>query len=225
MRLLSCIVSHDRGALLRRTVESYLATVSVPFVLVIVDSASTEHETIEYLRQLQNEGRYIIWIPENVYPGAACNEGWAFADSMVKWTSADETFMHRSDNDVEYLPGWCEEVEHCFTDPEVGQVGLMLDKFEVGATNVGGNCLIRKSLWNEGLRWDETTWKPLIQEDGKMSGEIIRLGLRLVRVQRECIIHHGWDYEDYPDYYDRSATERGIGIPQLHAIFENMKKR
>jgi hypothetical protein len=193
--------------------------------LVIVDSASTEHETIEYLRQLQNEGRYVIWIPRNVYPGAACNEGWALADTMVKWTSADETFMHRSDNDVEYLPGWCEEVERCFEDGKVGQVGLMLSKFEVGAANVGGNCLIRRSLWDANLWWDEEPWKPGCQEDGWMSLLVEKYGYKVKRVERECIKHLGWDYDSYPDYYDRSADERGLERQQLRDIFEDMKQR
>ena len=224
MKLLSCIVSHDRVALLRKTVESYVATVTVPHVLVIVDSGSTDHETIEYLRQLQNEGRYVIWIPRNVYPGAACNEGWEFADTMVKWTSADETFMHRSDSDVEYLPGWTDEVGRCFDQP-TGQVGLMLGKFETNASNVGGNCLIRKELWDAGLRWDEAPWKPGCQEDVWMSQAVERAGYKVKRVERECIKHLGWDYNSYPDYYDRSADERGYRREKLRDIFEDMLAR
>ena len=224
MRLLSCIVSHDRAALLRKTVESYIATTTVPHALVIVDSASTDHETIEYLRQLQNEGHYVVWVPTNVYPGAACNEGWALANIMVKWTSADETFMHRSDSDVEYLPGWTDEVERCLS-ADVGQLGLMVEKYETPAANVGGNCVLRGQLWREGLRWNETPWKPGCQEDVWMSQSVQNLGYKVARVENECIIHHGWDYGAYESYYDRSADLRGYRREKLRDIFEDMKTR
>jgi len=221
VNLLTCIVTRDRLELTRRCIESYLETTEVPHHMVVVDTGS-DAETRSYLSELCEDG-YIddLKFAGAGYPGPACNQGWESGLRVFE----EATFLHRSDNDVEYLPGWCDEVERCFEREEVGQVGLMLAKYEQGCGNVGGNQVLARKVWDAGVRWYEQPWAPGVQEDGHMSESVIHGGLEIVRVEQECVIHHGWDFDDYPDYYTRSAIERGLSPEYLREIFEEMKSR
>jgi hypothetical protein len=123
------------------------------------------------------------------------------------------TYLHRADNDFKFLPGWCEEVAMRFRRPNVGQVGLRTDAEEMYAKwNVGGNCVIRRELWDKGLRYDERPWHkfpPGYSEDSFFSPAIEELGYRWTRVKKPCIesLASG-DWND--PYYQSSYGERGI---------------
>lgn len=234
MNLLSCIVAHNRLELTKRCVESYLATVTVPHVLVVVDNASSD-ETAAWLAPNEahrcphlGEQVFALINDENLYPGAACNLGWLVGLNL--WHALpDANVLHRSDNDVEYLPGWCKELERCFVEMgNVGQVGLLEHRYEEGCSNVGGNSAILRKLWDAGARWDEVPWggrpgAPALNEDALMSAEIRRRGYRVARVGRETIVHHGWDWDAYPDYYAQTCIDRGYDPADIRAHFDRMR--
>lgn len=211
MTLLSCIVTHNRLAYTKRTVESWLATVGPDARLVIVDNASTDG-TQEYLRSLT--GCAVLFNATNLYPGAACNRGWDFG---LATGSAD--LLHRSDNDIEYLPGWREEVERQFADfPELALLGV-LNLHEDGqpegegilpVPRVGGNVVMPARLFQGGLRWREGPWTPGNDEDGPMSWAAAKQGwvARLRRTVANNIAFNG--FWQYPDYYRETARVRGI---------------
>ena len=72
LRLCTVIVSYNRLPLLKETVFSYLATVTMPFSLVVVDNGSDD----ETRRWLKNSNLRVIYLGENHYPGYATNRGW-----------------------------------------------------------------------------------------------------------------------------------------------------
>ncbi|HUX70783.1 MAG TPA: hypothetical protein VMV41_09760 [Cellulomonadaceae bacterium] len=249
MKLLSVVIAHDRLELTRRTVASYLATVTVPHLLVVIDNASTDG-TADWLRDLDrgNEAESLVVLPfdVNAYPGVACNNGWRLGLDL----GFDPTVLHRSDNDVEYQPGWCDEVEACFDAfPDLGQLGLLdmhdeglmpVTKCRDGVTinvawpNVGGNCVIRRELWDAGLRFDERTWPEfqgretrhsMPNEDAIMSEHVVRMGWRHAHVTSRIAVHLGHDWEQYPDYYSRTAVERGFTPDQLKQHFDTCERR
>lgn len=199
MNLHTVIVSYNRLDLLQRTLESYLATVSVPYSLLIVDNGSAQ-PTRDFLRR---SGFKTLQMRRNRFPGPATNLG---------FQGAEATHLHRSDNDMEYLPGWCEEVQERFADPTVGQVGLRTDEEENHTElNVGGTAVFRRELWDAGLRYREESWKILgtLTEDYWISVAVNEMGWRWTRVTRPCVIHTASGDRRDP-YYRRSYGIRRL---------------
>lgn len=202
MRIHTVFITHDRLELTKRAIESYLETVSIPFTYVVVDNASSDG-TREWLRR--NHPNFLL--PHNRYPGYACNLGWCQAKKGV-------IFLHRADNDFVFLPGWCEEVLDRFNeDPRLGQLGLRTDEEELHAEwNVGGNCVIRKELFDDGLRYDARPWTefpPGFTEDSFFSPAVIEMGYRWDRVERPCIASISQENPEDP-YYRKTWADRRI---------------
>ncbi len=203
MILHSVMVTYDRLDCTKKAFFSYMETVSVPFTLTIVDNGSTD-DTVEWITGTVPHG---VFLGENKYPGFATNRGWERAPK-------DATFLHRADNDWAYKPGWCDQVIAAFQDPKVGQVGLRTQREEPVAYNVGGNCVIRRELWDAGLRYDERPWTELPaghSEDTYLSPAVVAMGYKWTRVRQPCI--YGISDETNAmtdDYYVRSYTARRI---------------
>lgn len=212
MKLHTVMVTYDRLECTKQSLLSYLSTVTVPHTLAVVDNGSTDG-TAEWLTDFeeQDSSRHIVLLPENRYPGYASNIGWEFAPY-------DATHLHRADNDWTFLPGWCDTVQEAFADPQVGQVGLRTDKeecFPNGQTvpwNVGGNNIIRRELWDAGLRYDERPWPELPaghSEDTYLSPAVEAMGYTWRRVSRPCIVGNSVESRHDP-YYQRSYRARRI---------------
>jgi hypothetical protein len=209
VKLHTVFITYNRLELTKRAIASYLETVSVPHKWMVADNGSTDG-TEEWVKE--HVGNYNLY-GENLYPGLALNRAWASAPP-------DTTHLHRADNDHIFLPGWCEEVERIFRSEKVGQVGLRTDAEESYVRdNTGGNCVIRRELWDQGLRWDERTWPELRDqiapghtEDSLMSPAVKRMGYTWTRVKRPCIQPISPETPDDPDwpYYRQSWDDRGI---------------
>jgi glycosyltransferase involved in cell wall biosynthesis len=207
VKLHTVMVTYNRLELTKQAIASYLETVAVPYTLWVVDNFSTDG-TDRWL--LDNYDYGLSLLAENHYPGYATNRGWSFAPD-------DATHLQRADNDFEFLPGWCDEVERVFRSEKIGQVGLRTgSEEENGQYNVGGNCVIRRELWDKGLRYDERSWPELCEkygagwtEDSLISPEVKKLGYTWARVQTPCI--RGISTDDPADpYYVESWEARGI---------------
>ena len=208
MKLFTALISYNRPELLKRTVASYLETVSMPFDLVIVDNGSDE-ETLDWLAA---SGLKTLLLGENRYPGYAANRAWTLHDES-------HDFLHRSDNDLHYLPGWCEALVQRFQRGHarggpglrVGQVGLMTDAQEGRKVPaVGGNMAIRREVYEEGVRYTDEPWDSVPWEDGMMTGSVVAAGWGWARVSTQCLVHLG-DPPDFDDpYYVKTYGVRGI---------------
>lgn len=193
------VVSYQRLPLLRETLRSYRETVTLPHTLLVVDNAS-DPEVTAWLRR---EDVMVVALDVNRYPGYATNLGWAMAPTEAR-------LLHRSDNDVRYLPGWCEEVVERFEDPLLGQLGLRTLAEEGPQAAVGGNCVVRRALWERGLRYSELAWSAAAPfEDAVLSHHVLAMGFRWARVERPCVEHIGLARRDDP-YYQETFAVRGI---------------
>jgi glycosyltransferase involved in cell wall biosynthesis len=207
MNIHTVMVTYNRLELTKQAVASYLETVNGPWSMTIVDNNSTDG-TQDWLIDEAPDMIYVILIPENRYPGYACNLGWERAPK-------DTVLLHRADNDFVFLPGWETHVRLMFTaNPALGQLGLRTAEEEVyNFHNVGGNCVIRKQLWDDGLRYDERPWPqiktPGYTEDSFMSPAVKKMGWEWGRVKQPCIQPISMEDPEDP-YYQQTWADRGI---------------
>lgn len=204
MILHTVVVSYERLDLLKRTLESYQKTVTLPHTLVVVDNGSSEN-VLEFLTEYEHVDQ-VIFLAENKYPGYAVNHGFALAPP-------EATLLHRSDNDMEYLPGWCDEVVERFQDPNLWQLGLRTLEEEGAHGNVGGNCILRREAWESGIRYSEAPWTEVPFEDTQVSQRVYRAGKLWGRVQKPCTVHIGIASCHDP-YYQKTFAERRITFAQ-----------
>lgn len=205
MKIGTVLISYERPALLAETVRTYLATVTGPYRLVVVDNDSGD-ETRGWLRA---SGLDVIYLRKNVYPGPAANVGFGYL-------SDDADLLHRSDNDIRYLPGWAETLRETFRKhPGWGQVSLRTDEEEPNDEAVGGNMAIRREIYDRGIRYQPYGWNRVPWEDGDLSLRIQRAGYGWGRVPHPCVIHAGaLRPEDADDPYT-IETYRVRGIPDV----------
>ncbi len=195
-------VTYNRLQLTQQAIASFLATVTVPYTYLVVDNGSTDG-TPDWLQQ---EGHPALLLGANHYPGYATNRGW-------EQTPPQATHLQRADNDMVFLPDWCQELARAFRGPKVGQVGLRTDPEENHVkSNVGGNMVIRRKLFKQGLRYDERPWpqyQPGFSEDSYLSPAVRKMGYRWARVTNPCLLSLATnDWSD--EYYVKSFGDRRI---------------
>ena len=81
------------------------------------------------------------------------------------------------------------------------------------AWNVGGNNVIRRELWDAGLRYDERPWTKLPpghSEDTYMSPAVENMGYTWKRVAEPCIYGVSVNENRNEPYYNRSWGARRI---------------
>lgn len=199
-------VTYNRLELTVRAIETYLATVGDEFSYVVVDNGSTDGTET----WLCTSSHPSILLGENRYPGHAANVGWDDAPPSAE-------LLHRADNDFVFLPGWRDEVERMFTRYEqLGQLGLRTAKEENFAqSNTGGNCVVRRSMFTSGVRYDETPWTeypPGWTEDSYFSPSVREAGWEWDRVRRPCIQSISLESPDDPYYQGTWADRRIYGF-------------
>jgi glycosyltransferase involved in cell wall biosynthesis len=206
VKLHTVMVTYNRLECTKQSLSSYLETVTVPWSLTMVDNGSTDG-TQEWLKDALGIYPHIL-LYENKYPGYATNRGWERAPD-------DATFLQRADNDWTFLPGWCDQVQRAFKDPKVGQVGLRTQREEPVIYNVGGNNVIRRELWDKGLRYDERPWREMdrgCSEDTYMGPAVRAMGYEWTRVKQPCIVGNSVESHDDPYYQESYAARRIYGF-------------
>lgn len=229
MRLLIVLITYERLDYTKRTLINLWDNISdnADYYLAVVDNNSTDG-TQDYLTELKKRGRVneVILNPENYYPGKACNIGWG--KGLETYPA---THLMRLDNDMQLNKDWDKRVEAYFQAiPELGQLGLEHEAIEEPGAEfrkrfingvsinewpgcVGGPMVMKRKIWDLGLRYDESPWKPPHQEDSKFSKDIKGRGFLVGHAQEELgrtfATKDTW--KEYPDYYKKTFGERGIG--------------
>jgi len=198
------VVSYKRHDLTRQCVESFQDTVTIPYTIVVVDNGSPP-ETVKALRKLKVP---LLELDQNYYPGFATNRGWERAPDSA-------TLLQRSDNDTLYLPHWCDEMVEAFErNPKVMQYGPVAAGDEpftaMSHWPVGGNSIIRRQIYDEGLRYTEVPWPELrVIEEQQLTHDVWGRGYERVFGTRPGIIYN--DDGDL-DYHRQSKRDRGIHV-------------
>lgn len=236
MKLLVVLITYNRLDFTKRTLNGLRRTISddTEYYIVAVDNASHDGTQL-YLKERERAGiiNQVILNPENYYPGKATNIGWT--EGLKEFPQA--THLMRLDNDMVLYKGWDYSVDEYFTAiPELGQLGLDHEAIETPLADtsrrtingktintwpydiVGGPCVVRRKVWDDGLRYNEEAWtnhglENIIaeQEDVKFSRTIKQAGWLVghsqEQIARTFANKDNWDL--YPDYYRETMEKRG----------------
>jgi glycosyltransferase involved in cell wall biosynthesis len=243
--LLIVLVTYNRLEYTKRTLKSLLDTISGDFYLVVVDNASSDG-TQDWLRKQKELGmiNQLILNPKNYYPGKACNMGYEAglkyfpsANYLMRvdndlvfykdWQSKALKYFDKISNlgqlGIDYgVVRKCPKGNFKYTHYN----GLIVQsknivyihglKLIVWPGNVGGPCIIRRELWDKGLRYDERPWydeglkTSTQQEDAKLSGDIFAMGYSYA-TSGVRLAETNWEqtFRDYPDYAMKTLEQRG----------------
>ena len=241
--LSTIILNWNRVELLRRCVDSYLATVGGDYELAVVDNASTDGSG-DYLRGLEarGEARAII-LPDNI-GGEALNAAIPLARGEL---------IHFSENDQIFLPGWREHVESAFAAfPSLGQLSLFSDTPTDGEAwepkrsrllfsrgkilyeapdNVGTSSVLRGLLLRDrGIRVANVERIEIkLPDDGKLSRDVRAAGFWCAYSDRYYVRNLGHEPEEFardPAYYaENYANKPRTGVAGWHARIEEQRSR
>jgi len=220
IELSTILLSWNRVHLLQKTIESYLNTLTVKSELIIVDNASTDGS--RKLIESTCNGRpdcHAIFLSQNI-GGEALNIG------MSKTRGE---YLHISENDIEYLPGWDIDLLRKFkVFPELGQLSpfspfhqadlgeIWVDKaaqplsregvtIYVSDENVSSSCIVRREIWNRGVRWKSyESGNFRFPYDGIFSFDVRNLGYKVAWNDRYVAINWGHNIREFlndPAYY------------------------
>lgn len=231
MKLLIVLITYNRLKYTQQTLHNLWDSISdsADYCLVVVDNNSTDG-TQKYLTDVQRRGRINILVlnDDNFYPGKACNIGWERGLEVY-----DATYLMRLDNDMQLEHGWDIKVKEYFKAiPELGQLGIDHEAIEHPSAalhkrvingyainewpgSVGGPCIVRRKLWDAGVRWPEMRWDDerhdAVQEDSTFSKLIKDRGYFVGHTQLELgrTFANKENWMDYPRYYLKTMRDRG----------------
>jgi len=231
MKLLICMITHNRLEWSKKTFETLKETIQVPHRIIIVDNASddgTRSWVVSLMATNQIDGH--ILNNENHYPGKATNMGWS---KGLELFGDETTHLMRSDNDMEYLDGWDIHAADAFRAfPELGQFSLMSEmqnhppeeqhmhqrivsrggvSINSYLATVSGQAIFPKEIWTEhGIRWVEHDWTEQSQEAPRMSLAIRRAGLGICQSVPTLCKHLSLGaYDEYYEYHEKTFKRRG----------------
>jgi len=236
--LSTVLLSYNRLNLLKKTIDSYLSTISVPFELIIVDNLSSE-DVRNYLKIISSEDSRIknIFLDENL-GGKGFNIGLEMASGQ---------FLHTSENDLEYLPGWDKELLEKFeVFPELGQLSLFshIPQKDIGEIlrqreyekkitrdgktifkvkfNVSTPSIFRRKVFEKGVRWKTRTIihdKFRFPADYKFSQAVIKLGYWVAWNDKYTVKNLGFNIKEWmenTDYYvENFKAKKDGGLPLM----------
>lgn len=228
MNLLIVVVTYNRLDYTKRTLRNLWDTIQVPHYIIVVDNNSTDG-TQEYIQSLVKRNRIdkAILNPDNYYPGKATNIGWR--QGLEEY---EATHLMRLDNDMHLERGWDIQAEQYFKKiPNLGQLGIDADalkhpqaKLREMTINgmtlnpwpgcVGGPCIVRRSVWTDGARYDETPWegsRSKLQEDSRFSKTISNMGYLFGHMTDGLCwtFANESNWHEHKEYYLKTMYDRG----------------
>ncbi|HEY1796705.1 MAG TPA: glycosyltransferase [Stellaceae bacterium] len=225
--LSTIILNWNRAELLRRCVDSYLATVGEDYELAIADNASTDG-SVAYLRELEAAGgARVVYLRENI-GGEALN---------IAAATARGDLIHFSENDQVFLPGWRPHVEEAFAAfPKLGALSLFSDtptddeawepkpsrlRFSRGKilyeapANIGTSSILRGVILREhGVRIANVEHIQIkLPDDGKMSRDVRAAGYWCGFSDRYYVRNVGHEPAEFdrdPAYYEENYANKPL---------------
>lgn len=109
-----CLVTRDRPLTLTTTMRALRQFLVEPFEVIVVDNASSQHETLSLLRQCEEWGWNVVRNNKNVGLSKATNQGLALGRY--------DCLIHLDDDALLEQLGWNQGMRSYFQYPQVGLV-------------------------------------------------------------------------------------------------------
>ena len=233
------LLSYNRKHLLKKTIESYLKTISVPFELIIIDNASTDGSK-EYIEEVCKNcpEAFAIFLTKN-FGGKSLNLGHFVAEG---------DYFHITENDIEYLDGWDKALLKKFdVFPKLGQLSLFSPTPDKEKGEVGNEVPFAETISKEGMTIHRTDTNVILTSiipskvfrkvlvmskksvlnnvilplDGQLSHSIRKLGFWVAWNDKKYALNLGNSINEWiknTDYYIENYQSKPIGV-------EGWKKR
>lgn len=225
------MVTYNRLALTRRTLDNLFAVTRRPFRLIVVDNASGDG-TVAYLRErlsAVDSDYFVGWkLHQNqTNKGIAVGRNQGLRLSEANWLAT-------LDNDVLLPEGWLTECIGILTaNRKFGAVGVSFEaknyplvvrggfEFEVKkAGNLGTACMVFSRALFEKIGYFNTDYKMYAHEDADWGWRVRTLGFKLGYIKRHGI-HLGEDSGDTGEYREMKNRFHARNLP---LFFENCKQ-
>ncbi|MBV8174816.1 MAG: glycosyltransferase, partial [Verrucomicrobia bacterium] len=229
MRIASIVLNWNRAALLRQTLQSYLATVAGPFELIVVDNASSDGSR-EVIDGFRSEFKHLkVLLLNQNFGGEAIN---------LALERVNGDLIHITENDQVFLDGWSEHVRGSFdaftslgqlslhgvvpTDDEAWELKPAHLRFSKGKIvyeahgNIGTSSLIPARVFRaSGVRLHNITCNGSgsfkLPDDARLSADIKNLNLWCAWSDRYYVRNIGHEVNEFgrdPDYYRQNYQSK-----------------
>ena len=221
----------NRLSLSKNCLHSYLNTISVPYELVIVDSASTDG-TGEWLEGVRRDPRIreVVHMETND-PAAALNK--ALATCKGK-------YLHVMENDYIYLEGWDKYVLNCFQEiANLGQLCICSaarrligehhrNLVYLSTANVVSSSVFPRTIFFDyRLRW-QNIYKATMPDDTAFSSAVKKAGFLVAWPDKPITKAVGFSREEFkrdPDYYIRNYRQKVASLPARSIVQDMLRLR
>lgn len=180
------------------------------YEVIVVDNASDDSDTPDYLDVIEREGVKVIRNTENLYWSAACNRGVAVADKNSKYL----IFMHC--DTVVLNQGWIDTLINICEAKGSGLVGNQLQSYIVGRQKVDyiteWCVLMTRECFNDIGPWPEEL--PLIGHSFIMTLRAQYRGYKPTAITNN-LLHHYRAISFDPNKYEQMAEKAMAIVPKL----------
>jgi len=237
------LLSYNRKHLLKKTIESYLKTISVPFELIIIDNASTDGSK-EYIEEVCKNcpEAFAIFLTKN-FGGKSLNLGRFVAEG---------DYFHITENDIEYLDGWDKALLKKFdVFPKLGQLSLFTPTPDKEKGEVGDVQPFAETISKEGMTIHRTDTNVMLTSiipskvfrkvpvmsrksvlnnvilpaDGRLSNRIMKLGFWVAWNDKKYVLNLGDSINEHiknTDYYIANFQSKHNGMERWKKRLQNM---
>lgn len=209
------VITWDRIELTKPCLEALIHTTkNLNSEIIVVDNGSKDG-TVKHIWKLHKEGLIdkVLAFDKNKGCGVATNRGMEMCEGE---------YIVEVDNDILLLMGWHEKCLEIFKNKEVGQIGIITDKYPIRGIEHGINTvvpnvaqawMIRRKSYEDGARWCEDSWKKTPWQAVLFSAWFRSKGLlvgNLEETEKFAVDLSEGNHSLHKKYYQKTYKDRGI---------------
>lgn len=205
------VVHHKRPEYLNMCIQSIHVMSNLNnYELIVVDNASDDPDTPEYLDAIEAEGIKVVRNKENMFWSAAANQGVAVADKNSKYL----IFLHC--DTVVLNQSWMDVMINVSESKNSGIVGLQLQSYFIQKQKVDfvqeWGMLMTRECWDDCGPWPEDL--PLVGNAFILTLRAQYKGYKPTAMNNN-LVHHYRAVSYDPNRYERMSEQAMSIVPKL----------